>query len=79
MDPGELREFELQLTEWVSQGYQIMADEVEGDIRITAHYVARSGDTAKERSQEFWPMVPETVEMFARHGIPIVRDPANSP
>lgn len=73
MDPVELRDFELKLAEWVSQGYQIMADEVEGDIRITTHYVARSGETAKERNQEYWPMVAETIDMLERNGIPIVR------
>ena len=76
MDPVEVQDIELKLTEWLNQGYQIMADEVEGDIRVTTHFVARAGEVAKERNQEFWPMVPETIAMLERNGIPIVRVPS---
>ena len=75
MDPLELREIELKLTEWLGQGYQITADEVEGDIRVTTYFVASVGEAAKERNQESWPMVPETVDLLERNGIPVVRTP----
>jgi hypothetical protein len=77
MDPLELRDIELKLTEWVGQGYQIMADEVEGDIRVTTYYVAGAGEVAEERNQELWPMVPETVDLLERNGIPVVRAPSD--
>lgn len=73
MDPLELRDFESKLEEWLGQGYQITADEVEGDIRVTTYFVAPAGETAKERNQEFWPMVPETVDLLERNVIPVVR------
>ena len=76
MDPLELREIELKLIEWLGQGYQITADEVEGDIRVTTYYVAPADEAGKERNQEFWPMVPETVDMLERNGIPVVRAPS---
>lgn len=76
MDPLELREIELKLVEWLGQGYQITADEVEGDIRVTTYFVAPADETAKERNQESWPMVPETVDLLERNGIPVVRAPA---
>lgn len=75
MDPLELREIELKLTEWLGQGYQITADEVEGDIRVTTYYVASAGEVATERNQETWPMVPQTVDLLERNGIPVVRTP----
>ncbi len=76
MDPLELRDFELKLSEWLSQGYQITADEVEGDIRVTTYYVAPGAQVGKERNQESWPMVPETVDMLERNGIPVVKAPS---
>jgi len=76
MDPLELRDIELKLSEWLSQGYQITADEVEGDIRVTTYFVAPAGEMAKERNQELWPMVPETVDMLERNGVPVVRTPS---
>jgi hypothetical protein len=73
MDPVELRDFELRLEEWVTQGYGIMADEIDGEIRVTVHYVPRSGDIGSEREQEFWPLVPELVALLGQNGIPISR------
>ncbi len=75
MDPLELREIELKLTEWLGQGYQITADEVEGDIRVTTYYVVPADETARERNQELWPMAPETIDLLERNGIPVVRAP----
>lgn len=73
MDPFRLREFEAQLDYWLQQGYQIMADEADGEIRLTVIFVARAGELGKEREQVFWPMVPETVDMLARRGVGISR------
>ena len=73
MDPFRLREFEAQLDDWLRQGYQIMADEADGEIRITVIYVSRAGEPGKEREQLFWPRVPETVDLLVRHGVVIAR------
>lgn len=73
MDPLELRGFELKFAEWLTQGYQIMADEIDGEIRMTTHFVARAGGSGKERDQEFWPLLPEIVDLLERNGIPLVR------
>lgn len=73
MDPFRLREFEAQLDYWLQQGYQIMADEADGEIRLTVIFVARAGDPGKEREQIFWPMVAETVEMLMQRGVQISR------
>lgn len=73
MDPFRLREFEAQLDDWMKQGYQIMADEVEGEIRLTVVFVARPGEVGKEREQLFWPLVPETVDMLTSRGVVISR------
>ncbi|NLG66942.1 MAG: hypothetical protein GX536_04425 [Actinobacteria bacterium] len=73
MDPFRLREFDAQLDYWLKQGYQIMADEVEGEIRLTVVFVARAGQSGKEREQLFWPLVPETLSMLTRRGIVVSR------
>lgn len=69
MDPFRLREFEAQLDDWLKQGYQILADEVEGQIRLTTVFVPRSGEPGKEREQFFWPLVPETVALLEGRAI----------
>lgn len=73
MDPVELRDFQLKLQEWLSQGYQVMADEVEGELRITTVFVPAGDDVGRERDQELWPMTPEIVQMLTDSGIPISR------
>lgn len=40
MDPVVLREFETKLQDWLGRGYQILADDVDGELRVTAHYVS---------------------------------------
>jgi hypothetical protein len=71
MDPVVLREFQIRLQEWVGQGYQILADDIDGELRVTAHYVSRDSGTGSEREQEFWPMTPEIVQMLASNGVTI--------
>lgn len=77
MDPLELRGFESTLAEWVEQGYQVLADEVDGELVLTKHFVARAGDSGKERDQERWPMLPEIVDLLQRNGIPVIRGMAD--
>ena len=73
MDPVELRDFQLKLEEWLGQSYQVMADEVDGELRITTVYVTAGDDVGRERDQEYWPMTPEIVQMLTTNGIPISR------
>ncbi len=71
MDPVELRDFEQRLDEWVGQGYQVMADEVDGELRMTTVFVPVGADVGRERDQEYWPKTPEIVDLLGRSGIPI--------
>lgn len=73
MDPVILREYEAKLTDWLAQGYQLLADDVDGELRLTVHFVSRDGGSGSERHQEFWPMTAEIVEMLSTHGIEISR------
>jgi hypothetical protein len=73
MDPVILREYEAKLGDWLSQGYQILADDIDGELRLTVHYVSRQGGPASEREQEFWPMAAEVVQMLDDNGIVISR------
>ena len=58
MDPVLLREYEAKLVYWLSQGYKLLADDIDGELRITAHFVSRNGEVGSEREQEYWPMTP---------------------
>jgi hypothetical protein len=69
MDPILFREFEAKLTDWLAQGYQILADDVDGELRLTVHYVSREGGVGSERLQEYWPMSAETVQLLTDNGI----------
>lgn len=73
MDPQEFREFQVRLDKWLSQGYQVMADDVDGEIRVTTVYVPSPGEAGRERDQEFWPMLPEIVGLLEGSGITISR------
>ncbi len=73
MDPTILREYEAKLTYWVAQGYQILADDVDGELRLTVHFVSRDGAVGSEREQEFWPMTADIVQMLNANGIEISR------
>lgn len=75
MDPLITRELRAQLDDWVAQGYQILADEVDGQIRLTVVYVARADEPGKERDQHMWPLVPETIDLLQAKGITLVRRP----
>lgn len=71
MDPEILREYEVKLVDWLAQGYQILADDVDGELRLTVHFVSRDGAVGSEREQEFWPMTAETVQLLTDNDIPI--------
>ena len=73
MDPDEVRDFERKLDEWVDQGYQIMADDVDGELVVTSLYVSSAGAVGDERDQERWPMTPELVRLLGSRGIAISR------
>lgn len=71
MDPMLLREYEAKLADWLAQGYQLMVDDIDGELCVTVVFVAREGATGKEREQEYWPLTPEIERMFADNGVPI--------
>jgi hypothetical protein len=71
MDPEILREYEVKLVDWLAQGYQILVDDIDGELRLTVHFVSRDGAVGSEREQEFWPMTAETVQLLTDNDIPI--------
>ncbi|EFK96604.1 hypothetical protein LDC_1369 [sediment metagenome] len=73
MDPVVLREYEAKLTDWLAQGYQLLADDVDGELRLTVHYVSREGGSGSEREQEFWPMTADIVQLLSANGVTISR------
>jgi len=73
MDPVVLREYEAKLTDWLAQGYQLLADDVDGELRLTVHYVSREGGSGSERVQEFWPMTADIVQLLGANGVTISR------
>ena len=74
MDQMLLRDYETKLQNWLGQGYQLLADDVDGELRVTAHFVSPETGRGSEREQEFWPMAPEIVELLEGNGIPISRN-----
>lgn len=73
MDPVILREYEAKLTDWLAQGYQLLADDIDGELRLTVHYVSREGAVGSEREQEYWPMGAEIVQLLDANGIQVSR------
>lgn len=73
MDPVLLREYEAKLTDWLAQGYQLLADDIDGELRLTVHYVSREDAVGSEREQVYWPMTADIVEMLSANGIEISR------
>jgi hypothetical protein len=71
MDPVLLREYEAKLNDWLSRGYQLLVDDVDGELRLTVHYVSREGAAGSEREQEYWPMTAEIVRLLGDNGIEI--------
>lgn len=73
MDPTILREYEAKLTDWLSRGYQILADDIDGELRMTVHFVSRDGEAGSEREQEYWPMTADIVHLLDVNGVEISR------
>jgi hypothetical protein len=73
MDLMPLREYEDKLAAWLQQGYQLLVDYVDGELRLTVHYVSREGAVGSERGQEYWPMTAEIVKLLEDNGITISR------
>ena len=71
MDPMLLREYEAKLDDWLAQGYRLLADDVDGELRVTVLFVSPGAATVKEREQEFWPQTPEIVHLLAGNGVVI--------
>lgn len=71
MDPILFQEFQSKLTDWLAQGYQVLADDVDGELRITVHYVSPGSGVGSERALEYWPMSAETVRLLTDNGIVI--------
>jgi hypothetical protein len=71
MDPLEFRDIRLKLDEWLDQGYQVTADNVEGELVVTCHFVPTGAESSREREQEHWPMSPEVVDLLQERGIVI--------
>ena len=51
MDGSDFREFEAKLTHWLARGYGVLADDVDGELRITVMFVPAGGDVGSEREQ----------------------------
>lgn len=66
-----LREYEAKLDDWLAQGYQLLADDIDGELRLTVLYVPPGDTVAKEREQEYWPQTPEIVQMLGGSGVAI--------
>jgi hypothetical protein len=73
MDSSDLREFEARLTHWLTGGYRVLADDVDGELRLTVMYVASGDSPGSEREQEHWPMTAEIVEMLNKNGVEVSR------
>lgn len=71
MEPTLFQEFEAKLAVWLAQGYQVLADDIDGELRVTVHFVSRDGAVGSEREQEYWPMSAETVKLLTDNGIEI--------
>jgi hypothetical protein len=73
MDSSDLREFEARLTHWLTRGYRVLADDVDGELRLTVMYVASGDSPGSEREQEYWPMTAEIAQMLSENGVEVSR------
>ncbi len=74
MDQSLVEELQTRLLDWLDQGYQVLADDVDGELRITTHFVSSEGGRGSEREQEYWPMAPDIVALLEENGIEISRN-----
>ena len=73
METGDFREFEAKLTHWLARGYRVLADDIDGELRITVMFVPTEGAAGSERDQEYWPMTAEIVQLLKDHGVEVDR------
>jgi hypothetical protein len=73
LQTSDFREFEARLTHWLARGYRVLADDVDGELRITVMYVPSSGSVGSEREQEYWPMTAEIVQLLTDNGVEVSR------
>jgi hypothetical protein len=71
MDRSDFIEFEARLTHWLARGYRVLADDVDGELRITVMYVPSGSTSGSEREQEFWPMSAEVVQLLSDNGVEV--------
>jgi hypothetical protein len=71
VDLGDFRDFEARLTHWLARGYRVLADDVDGELRITVMYVPTGGSAGSEREQEYWPMTAEVVQLLDDKGVAV--------
>jgi len=71
MDPMLLREYQARLGDWLAQGYQLLVDDIDGELRVTVLFVSPGSAAAKEREQEFWPQTAEIVQLLSDNGVTI--------
>ncbi len=73
MDESDRKEFEARLTHWLERGYRVLADDVDGELRLTVLYVATEGAAGSEREQEYWPMTAEIIQLLDQNGVVVSR------
>jgi hypothetical protein len=73
MDRMLVQEYETKLLDWLNQGYRIFADDIDGELRVTAHFVSPEAGRGSEREQEYWPMAPEILGLLQDNGIEVSR------
>ncbi len=73
MELRDLSEFEARLTHWLASGYRVLADDIDGELRITVMYVASEDSAGSEREQEYWPMTAEIVQLLGNNGVEVSR------
>ena len=73
MERSDYREFEAKLTRWLDRDYRVLADDVDGELRITVMFVPSQGAAGGEREQEYWPMTAEIVRLLGDNGVEVSR------
>lgn len=73
MDRWDFGEFEAKLTHWLARGYRVLADDIDGELRITVMFVPAGADAGSERDQEYWPMTAEIVQLLNHNGVEVSR------
>jgi hypothetical protein len=73
MESTHFREFEAKLVAWLARGYRVLADDIDGELRVTVMYVPSEGSVGSEREQEYWPMSAEIVQLLDDNGIEVSR------